>query len=153
MKIQFTHKRKSFFVPSIRYISSWQIFIFTRKKFLFFYNFSFFNLYFHIHMHIKKKVSDVNDDVRRAAVTGIGFLLFRWVKNAFFILYYCYCWSSQILLIRCYFILFFEYLCRIPEDLLLPISTSIFRLPFLLIIHFTFLFCGWKTSSFFSPHS
>lgn len=25
----------------------------------------------------KKKVSDVNDDVRRAAVTGIGFLLFR----------------------------------------------------------------------------
>lgn len=50
--------------------------------------FSFYNsLYFsfipftHIIMH--KKVSDVNDDVRRAAVTGIGFLLFRWVKNVF----------------------------------------------------------------------
>ena len=25
------------------------------------------------------QVSDVSDDVRRAAVTGIGFLLFRWV--------------------------------------------------------------------------
>lgn len=31
----------------------------------------------------KKKVSDVNDDVRRAAVTGIGFLLFRWVQKLF----------------------------------------------------------------------
>lgn len=29
------------------------------------------------HQPNKKKVSDVNDDVRRAAVTGIGFLLFR----------------------------------------------------------------------------
>lgn len=31
----------------------------------------------YVHNFHIKKVSDVNDDVRRAAVTGIGFLLFR----------------------------------------------------------------------------
>lgn len=29
------------------------------------------------------QVSDVNDDVRRAAVTGLGFLLFRYVQTYF----------------------------------------------------------------------
>lgn len=31
--------------------------------------------------NVRFQVSDVNDDVRRAAVTSIGFILFRWVLD------------------------------------------------------------------------